>query len=180
MTPHLTHEQLCDLLISNRANDSRAFASQEVETAREHVRDCHVCAGEFAMLDSSLKLFRSTADAWASHEWNHQSLLQRSPRKPAPDRRFAGVLSRPVIWATAAAAAIAVAVPFSLHQLEGKKAPAAAAVTLTQPYAVETQHQSDEALLEEISQTVSYSVPTPMQPLADPTASETGNTQRKN
>ena len=37
----------------------------------------------------------------------------------------------------------------------------------------------DEALLEEVNQTVSSSIPTPMQPLADPTATD-GNQNNSN
>lgn len=180
MTPHLTHEQLCDLLLFNRTSDSRELASEKLEASREHVRDCHICAGELALITDSLTLFRSTADAWASHEWNHQSLLQSSKLKVARPRRISGLFARPAIWAVTAAAAIAIAVPFTLHQLNGDHHSATTTASATTSRPNNVQVQSDEALLEEISQTVSSSVPGPMEALADPTASQTSNTQRKN
>jgi len=180
MTPHLNHEQLCDLLLSNNATDSWTLASDELETSREHVRDCHICAGELASLSESLSIFRATANAWATHEWNHQSLLKSSQLKPQPARGISGLLHRPLVWAATAAAAIAIAVPFTLHQIDGRDAQENAVTVSPATPSGSAQPQSDEALFEEISQTVSYSVPAPMQPLADPTASRTGNTQRKN
>jgi hypothetical protein len=180
MTPHLTHEQLCDLLLFNRTADSRELASERLEASREHVRDCHICAGELALLTDSLTLFRSTADAWASHEWNHQSLLQSSKLKVARPRPISGLFPRPAIWAATAAAAIAIAVPITLYQFDGGRHSATNSATVTAPRSSDVPAQSDEALLEEISQTVSSSVPGPMEALADPTASQTSNTQRKN
>lgn len=174
MTNHLNHEQLCDLLLADRMG-STAACSTEIEQAREHVHDCHICAAELSMLDQSLLLFRSTADAWASHEWHgHQSLLQSSSLRPARTGLL-GFFARPVIWASAAAIALfAAALPVTLHYLPGAKtnAPMAAIHTVNTT-------QSDEALLEEIDQTLASTVPTPMQPLADPTAGQS-NTQRKN
>ena len=177
MTNHLNHEQLCDLLLANHAG-SLSADSREIELSRQHVRDCHTCAAELSMLDRSLSLFRSTADAWASYEWhNHQSLLQNHRLKPAASNNgLRAFFARPAIWATAAAVALfAAALPITLHYLpDSSKTEAPAAVVHTT-----NTSQSDEALLEEIDQTLSSTVPAPMQPLADPTASQS-NTQRKN
>ncbi|MBS1800873.1 MAG: hypothetical protein JSS95_13745 [Acidobacteria bacterium] len=175
MKNHLNHEQLCDLLLTSRSG-SLPVVSIEIENSREHVRDCHLCAAELSTLDQSLLLFRSTADAWANHEWHsHHSLLQSRNMKPASTGLLA-FLARPVIWASAAAIALfAAALPVTLHYLPGAKtnAPTAVAIQTT------NTTQSDEALLEEIDQTLSSTVPTPMQPLADPTTGQS-NTQRKN
>jgi hypothetical protein len=178
-TNHLNHEQLCDLLLANRA-DTWPLESPEIERSREHVRNCHVCADELATLNHSLDLFRSTADAWASHEWHsHQSLLQSSSLKPAPvTNGFSAFFAKPVVWATAAAVALfAAALPVTLHYWPDTSKP-------TSPVAVvrPADTQSDEALLLEINQTLSSSVPTPMQPLADPTAGSNNqsNATRKN
>jgi hypothetical protein len=177
MTNHLNHEQLCDLLLANHAS-SLPVNLREIERSREHIRDCHICAAELSMLDHSLSLFRSTADAWANYEWhNHQSLLQNRSLKPsASSNGLLAFFARPAIWATAAAVALlAAALPITLHYLpDSSKTAAPAAVVRTT-----NTSQSDEALLEEIDQTLSSTVPTPMQPLADPTASQS-NSQRKN
>jgi hypothetical protein len=178
MTNHLNHEQLCDLLLANHAG-SLSADSREIERSREHVRDCHICAAELSMLDHSLSLFRSTADAWANYEWhNHGSLLQNHRLKPvASSNGLRAFFARPAIWATAAAVALfAAALPITLHYMPDSsktEAPPAAVAHST------NTAQSDEALLEEIDQTLSSTIPTPMQPLADPTASQS-NTQRKN
>jgi hypothetical protein len=85
----------------------------------------------------------------------------------------------PALWAAAAALVIAITLPLALHhdQPPAQRAPAPAAVT-AQP----STSQSDEALLEEIDQTLSSSIPSPMQPLDDPTAGRHNqpDTQRKN
>jgi hypothetical protein len=83
-----------------------------------------------------------------------------------------------------AAALILLAIlPFASHH---RNATAIAVHDSTGTSATPANTQSstlgDEALLEEINQTVSSSVPTPMQPLADPTAnhSQIDSTPRKN
>jgi hypothetical protein len=177
MTAHLTHEQLCDLLLSNHATDAWIVSSNELDAARDHIRECSACADELATLDQSLMLFRSTAETWSNHEWSQQSLLQSSTLRPKSSGW--SLLHRPLVWAAPAALAIAVAVPFTLHLLDVSPNDHANVMQpATQQKAVSAQ--SDEALLEEINQTLSYSVPAPMQPLADPTASQTSDTQRKN
>jgi hypothetical protein len=192
MTTHLNHEQLCDLLLADRATDAWTLASPELERSREHVRDCHICADELSSLSQSLTLFRSTADAWAHHEWNNQTnqaaFVNRSLRPVPSTPRLFGLFPRltlrPALWTAAAAVVVLAAVlPITLQRLSNSAGvpgltattPAGAAPTsrLATPAT-----QSDEALLEEINQTLSSSVPTPMQPLADPTAS--GNNQSNN
>jgi hypothetical protein len=187
MTTHLNHEQLCDLLLADRAPD--AF-SPELDRSREHVRDCHICADELASLGQSLTLFRSTADAWAQHEWNNQTAYVNRNLRPATSDP--GVFSRfhltfrPAVWSAAAAALVlAAAVPMTVHRLSGSaEAPGiTATVPATGTLAAAPDTKSDEALLEEINQTLSSSVPTPMQALADPTASgdnQSNNATRKN
>jgi hypothetical protein len=178
-TNHLNHEQLCDLLLANRA-ESWTLGSPEIERSREHVRSCHICSDELATLDHSLDLFRSTADAWASHEWHtHQSLLQSRSLKPAPvTNGFSAFFAKPAVWATAAMLALfAAALPVTLHyRADSAKTTAPAAAVRP------ADAQSDEALLLEINQTLSSSVPTPMQPLADPTGggNNQSNAPRKN
>lgn len=169
-TNHLSHEQLCDLLLANCGGEWTT-ASPAIERSREHVRECHLCAGELSTLEHSLTLFRSTTDAWASHEWHsHQSLLQNRRLQPtAHGNGLLAFFSKPAIWATVAAAALlAVTLPLAIHHPATQKAPQ----TVTAPASIHATDttQSDEALLEEIDQTLSAPIPTAMEPLADPTA----------
>jgi len=190
MTTHLNHEQLFDLLLANRSTDGFC---PELDRSRQHVRECHICADELASLSRSLTLFRSTANAWANHAWNHQAAYVNRSLLPATSdtsvfSRFRLIL-RPAAWSTAAVAiALAVAVPMTLHRLSKSAEAPAAAVTMPPASPAETRAaaydaRSDEALLEEVNQTLSSSVPSPMQPLADPTASsnnQSNNATRKN
>jgi len=174
MTPHLTHEQLCDLLVAKPAPE--LHEAGRLELLHEHLRNCERCSSELASLSQSLADFRSTTKAWASHEWTSQQTSLRSLHPVRPTR----VLTLSALWAAAAALVIAATLPLTQHHNappSSLPAPQAAAVT-TQPSA----NQSDEALLEEIDQTLSSSIPSPMQPLNDPTAGlhNQSNTQRKN
>ena len=179
MTPHLTHEQLCDLLLAEPAA-APSESSGKIELLREHLSDCHLCSAEFASLSQSLATFRSTADAWASREWASRparpTLLHHAPARTASTAR---ALMGPALWAAATALVVAITLPLTLHrdQPAAPKTPAPAVVT-TQP----GTSQSDEALLEEIDQTLSSPIPSPMQPLDDPTAGRHNqpDTQRKN
>lgn len=172
MTPHLTHEQLCDLLVIEPAPDLREAG--RLDRLEEHVRACELCSAELVSLNQSLADFRSTTKAWAHHEWTNQQLSSRSLQPVRPTRN----LTLPALWAAAAALLIAITLPLTRHHnAPPAPAPKASAV-LTQTAA----NQSDEALLEEVYQTLSSSIPSPMQPLNDPTAGlhSKSNTQRKN
>jgi len=175
---HLTHKQLSELLLAEPEETSPRLAE-----LRGHLRTCPVCAAEIASLQQSLSRFRSATIAWAGHASASRSWLAPglAPAlgsvEPAASRsRF-----RPILWA-AAAVLLATAIPFALHgHRSGYKSGApqpAAEVHIQQSSPV-----TDEALLEEIDQTLSSSIPTPMQPLADPTAghsSQIDSTPRKN
>jgi hypothetical protein len=73
---------------------------------------------------------------------------------------------------------VAASFPLSLYRQQHHPIPAATAVVA--PHTTE----SDEALLEDVDQTLSADVPSPMEPLADPTAGSTSADstayQRKN
>jgi len=179
MNRHLTHEQLCDLLLAKPTPDT-SESSGYIELLREHLRDCHLCSAEFASLSHSLATFRSTADAWATREWTRgPASLPPLHSVPARTASASRAFTSPVLWAAAAALVVAVTLPLTLHrgQPAATKTPAPGAVA-TQP----GTSQSDEALLEEIDQTLSSPIPSPMQPLDDPTAGRHNqpDTQRKN
>jgi hypothetical protein len=174
---HLTHKQLSELLLAEPEETSPRLAE-----LRGHLRSCPVCAAEIASLQQSLSRFRSATTAWAGHASASRSWLSpglapalgsMGSMEPATARsRF-----RPLLWA-AAAVLLAAAIPFAIHNHRSPPPPPTADTHIRQFSPV-----TDEALLEEIDQTLSSSVPTPMQPLADPTAghsSQIDSTPRKN
>ena len=72
---------------------------------------------------------------------------------------------QPAYWAAAAALVLAAFLPMQMmHRHSLQAAPAVATTVADRPA------QTDEALLEDVNQAISASVPTPMQSLADPTA----------
>jgi hypothetical protein len=172
MTLHLSHEQLCDLILAdvsprregeswNDPNDLNA----ESDVVHEHLRACLICSAELRSLRDSLSHFREASVSFARQEFAH-SYAQRS--SIAPPHSF---LSQPLYWAAAAVVFVAALFPLSMHR-QHPTAPAAR-TSLTSP--VQTT-ESDEALLADIDQKLSADVPAPMAPLADPTAGATSKT----
>jgi hypothetical protein len=171
---HLTHEQLCDLLLASSAHTPES-ESKTVEIAENHLRSCLQCTAELQNLRSSLSSFRQAATSYASQIYA-QSSINKASIAPSPRYR-----SHILYWATAAALAIAVALPLSLHRQQNAPIAHQPAATATiTPQSTE----SDEALLDGIAQDLSTDVPSSMQPLADPTASTATvqyiSAQRKN
>jgi hypothetical protein len=169
MTPHLTHEQLCDIILAQQPHPlSSDFAALD-----QHLRACSVCAGELASLRSSLKLFREASSAFARHQFA-ETHARRTSVLPLP-RTFSG----PLYWIGAAVLTLAALVPLGIRWSHSDTASIDSATAKTGPGA-----ESDEALLEEIDQDLSVSVPSPMRPLADPTAgsakADSGATPTKN
>jgi hypothetical protein len=168
MTPHLTHEQLCDLILAQPPHRlSSDFAALD-----QHLGSCPLCAEELARLRSSIELFRESSTVWARQQFAEVHARTVSVLPPAH------ALSRPLVWIAAAAALVlAVIVPMELRQYHAAPPAQVAASQTTR------STESDEALLEEIDQDLSASVPSPMRPLSDPTASmvsaESSSTQTK-
>lgn len=166
MTPHLTHEQLCDFVLDLAPHP----LSSDFAALQQHLANCPVCASDLATLRDSISIFRD-----ASTAATHQQLAEfhtTNRLTPRPHAFF-----HPIYWATAAAMIVAAAIPLTLHRPSQPPTAPAATVTTSAPAV-----QSDEALLEEINQEISAPVPSPMQPLADPTDSTTAQTtaQRTN
>lgn len=176
-TNHLTHEQLCDLLLASSAHtpESESSAFKAVNAAEDHLRSCLQCTAELQNLRTSLSTFRQAATSYADQVYARASINKASI---APSPRYR---SHILYWATAAALAIAVALPLSLHRQQNAPIAhqSAVAATVTPQTA-----ESDEALLDGIAQDLSTDVPSSMQPLADPTASTATvqyiSVQRKN
>ena len=155
MTTHLTHEQLCDMILARSPHP----LSSDFAALQQHLAACASCAAELASLRTSLLIFRE-----ASISYSEQQLGQlRVNHTPAPHRKTA---FQPIYWAAAAVLCIVAALPITLH----RQIPSAPAAVASPSKPVDTS-QSDEALLEEINQELSAPIPSPMQPLADPTAS---------
>jgi len=165
MTLHLTHEQLCDVILA----DSSLPCESTSAIVQDHLRACLHCSAELESLRISLSLFREASTAYAGQQFA-RSLLKRG--SIAPPQRY---LTQPLYWAAAAVVLVAASFPLSLYR-QHRPLPAAAAVMAS--HAAE----SDEALLEDVDQTLSADVPSPMEPLADPTAgsAESTSSQRKN
>lgn len=171
MNRHLSHEQLCDVLLAQSAER----VSPALEAAEDHVRNCLICSSELEALRNSIALYRHAGSAYAERVYARPATYRASI---APSPRFR---SHVLYWATAAALAIAVALPFSLHQHAHTPVAVQPAAATAVP-ASRHSAQSDEALLDGIDQDLSADVPAAMQPLADPTdgTAASSSTQRKN
>jgi hypothetical protein len=190
MTPHLTHQQLCDLLLdpptqqnespTSAAHISEAHVSQahvskaHVSKAQDHLRDCYACSAELATLTASLTGYRNIAHAVAQRDF---AALPRTAPTPLLGQRSP---LHPVYWAIAATALVIAILPFTAP----RHAPLAQLQTSAVVTSATTSYESDAALLEDINQDLSTSIPPSMQPLADPTANSSSNidstTQRTN
>ncbi len=168
MTLHLTHEQLCELILADSPLQPEGalrndFSDSDVVQA--HLRACLVCSAELKSLRDSLSNFRDASVSYARQEFA-QSYAQRS--SIAPPHSF---LSQPLYWAAAAVVFVAALFPLSMH----RQRPASPVVATSASASLQTT-ESDEALLADIDQEVSADVPSPMAPLADPTAEATSAT----
>jgi hypothetical protein len=161
MNIHLTHEQLCDLILADSSLSHEAeFESslQNSDIVHAHLRACLICSAELKSLRDSLSHFRDASVAYSRHEFA-QSYAQRSI---APPHSY---LSQPLYWAAAVVVFVAALFPLSLRQ----NIPTGH-VNTTATSASSRAAESDEALLADIDQKLSADVPSPMDPLADPTA----------
>jgi hypothetical protein len=151
---HLTEDQFGELLAAC------SQTSDPASPAEAHLLSCEQCAAELVNLRESLSLFRQASVAHADN------VLRQLPQMSIPIRRPLLTPGAQATWAFAAAATFLVALlpmqSFRQHPLQ--PAPAVA-TSVAGPSA-----ESDEALLEDINQELSASVPAPMQALADPTA----------
>jgi hypothetical protein len=193
---HLSHEQLCDHLleltdVSDAGTTPGNFAglhaaespSMGFHVVEDHLRACPLCAAELSLLQSALTTFREATTSYASQEL---SLLRaRTPRRPmilpvalSSDRFY----RKPFLWAVAAVllvgATLGSVVPLSLHRQHARHSSVAAIAPLHQS---SPASESDQALLEEVDDDLSTSVPSAMQPLSDPlSAQATDSSQESN
>ena len=160
MTLHLTHEQLCDLILADSSLSPDGASLTNSDVVQAHLRACPVCLAELKSLRDSLAHFREASTSYARQEFA-QSYAQRS--SIAPPHSF---LMQPLYWTAAAVVFVAALFPLSMH----RRQPVPKAMAAVASPAVQTE-ESDDALLADIDQKVSADVPSPMEPLADPMAS---------
>ena len=162
MTIHLTHEQLCDLILADSSlsldGESCNSSRGNSDVVQAHLLACAVCSAELRSLHDSLGHFRNASISYARQEFA-QSYSNRS--SIAPPHSY---LSQPLYWTAAAVIFVAALFPLSMH----KQRPPLATATTTS--ATSRTNESDEALLADIDQKLSADIPSPMAPLADPTA----------
>ncbi len=106
MNLHLTHEQLCDLILA----DSSLRPSDDSDIVEQHLQACLICAAELKSLRDSLSHFRDASVSYARQEFA-QSYAQRS--SIAPPHSY---LSQPLYWAAAAVLFVAALFPITLHR----------------------------------------------------------------
>src|SRR5277367_509308 len=161
MNLHLTHEQLCDLILA----DSSLRPNDDSDVVEQHLQACLICSAELKSLRDSLSHFRDASVSYARQEFA-QSYAQRTSISPPHS-----YLSQPLYWTAAAVVFVAALFPLSMHRQRP-----ISPVTATAISASPQTFESDEALLADIDQKVSADVPSPMEPLADPTAGTTSTT----
>jgi anti-sigma factor RsiW len=148
------------------------------DAIHDHLDGCYACSAELATLNQSLSAFRNASHSMAQRQF---SSLHRSAFSPTQGRKW---MVQPLYFALAAALLVATAVPLALPHHPSAIQPAAHQIESAQSSPSARNAESDEALLEGIDQDLSASVPEPMQPLADPTATSTSvtsiSTQRTN
>src|ERR1700754_115080 len=111
MNIHLTHEQLCDLILADSSQPHEAGLENNVENSdimQAHLQACLVCSAELKSLRDSLSHFRDASVAYSRQEFA-QSYAQRSI---APPHSY---LSQPIYWAAAVVVFVAALFPLSLH-----------------------------------------------------------------
>lgn len=163
MTLHLTHEQLCDLILADSALQAEGGSSKDrnpdSDVIEAHLRACLICSAELKSLLDSLAHFRDASVSYARQEFA-QSYARRS--SIAPPHSY---LSQPLYWTAAVVVFVAALFPLSMHR-QRPIYHGATTIAASSPQTTE----SDAALLADIDQEISADVPAPMQPLADPTA----------
>jgi hypothetical protein len=162
MNLHLTHEQLCDVLLANSSQQS--VGDRDTDVVEQHLQACLICSAELKSLRDSLSHFRDASVAYSRQQFA-QSYAQRSSIAPPHS-----MLSQPLYWAAAAVIFVAALFPITLHRQSAAREAVKTAAVAAQ------NAESDEALLSDIDQKVSADVPSPMQPLADPTDETTSTT----
>jgi anti-sigma factor RsiW len=158
MTQHLTHEQICDFILD---------PPSESAPSALHLMACPQCSAELANLSGALHSFQKLSRNFAERELARRPVVLHMPRRRS-------VMAIPAYVAAAALFLCAVFIPLHLHHPVASVSTASPMAAVVAVPAQSTE--SDEALLDEINQDLSASVPSPMEPLADPTAGASSTT----
>src|SRR5260370_5945811 len=142
MTPHLSHEQLCDIVLARSPHP----LSSDFAALQEHLGICPACATELSNLRTSLSIFRDASASFAQQELLRLRTGNRVESRSVHSLRSTAL--QPIYWAAAAAALlVAAAPPLSLHRQSTPSSPSTPAVT-----APAHTTESDQALLNHINQ----------------------------
>lgn len=169
MTPHLSHEQLCDLVAADLSSQHEATG---FAVTQEHLRACAACAAELRTLRDSLADFREASIAFSRQQFAQTTHLRWASIAPPPHR----YLSQPLYWAAAVLTLVAALFPLSMRHggPVHSTAPSTAQIALGAPANTSAQStESDEELLADIDQKVNADIPSPLEPLANPAATTT-------
>jgi len=107
MTLHLTHEQLCDVILAERSlplEDESTDRELGSDIVQAHLRACPLCFAELTSLRDSLSHFRDASVSYARQEFA-ESYANRS--SIAPPHSY---LSQPLYWTAAAVVFVAIIV----------------------------------------------------------------------
>jgi hypothetical protein len=170
---HLSSEQMGELLDRAFSGGEAVRGDTATETVAEaHLRECAVCAAEFASLRETLSLFQEASIAHADREFGR---MQLPAMHRLAGRRAAYTALEPMLWLAAAGLLLAALLPMELRWQHALRGGAGVAVTTSNGAGSSSTSNSnaDEALLEDINRDLTASVPAPMQALADPTGAST-------
>lgn len=156
MTPHLTHDELAAVLVGDASDAAANAASQD------HLCACPACSTELDALRQPLALFSTAASAFAEREYARPQPAARASYDPS---------LRPAWFALAAMALLVLLLPGVVHERRIASASAPQSTSTSEQSPQPFTAESDDALLSEVDQDIAASVPSPMQPLADPTHS---------
>jgi hypothetical protein len=163
---HLSSDQMSDLLAcalsprGQNAGEDLDIDAAAIASAEAHLLTCAACAAELASLRETFELFREASIAHADREFS-QLRIQRPAFRALPTGR---AMPQGLVWLAASAILVAGMLPLEMRwQRNTAEPPSVAAGTPAH------SAESDEALLEDINNDLSASVPAPMQALADPT-----------
>jgi hypothetical protein len=119
---------------------------EQTPEEQRHVEHCRRCQGQVTALDRALSLYRSSVHGWSAAP--HREPGRAIWTTPSRWQLWRGTAIK---WASAAALTLAVAVPVYTHRvIEERNAARALA---------------DQALLDQVDQEVSQTVPDTMEPL---------------
>ena len=99
MTIHLTHEQLCDLILADSSlsldGESCNASWGKSDVVQAHLLACPVCSAELRSLRDSLSHFRNASISYARQEFAQSYARQSSITPPH------SYLSQPLYWTAA-------------------------------------------------------------------------------